>query len=249
MERMGGTRGGSINLMFAVNGYDFSSVLLKMQNLRNDFSDSVPSVRFWRPLVPKSQSDFPFMAQCNTHTAHQGSHWGQQLSLSMHELSSGKEQCSKFIEQDEDKMPPLPPVSLLNPHCDTEKLYFIANVQRHKRPIWAWNPRNGLLSNMFFCFPVNSSCSDSSSVGSQKEGGSPASGRDPRRSSGSTSYSQVEWTRAQWCNDAKGHVVTRPQLHEKPLPETVLMERTWNVRCLFRNTKNVENAAVYMPDH
>ncbi|CAJ1085929.1 rho guanine nucleotide exchange factor 40 [Xyrichtys novacula] len=37
---------------------------------------------------------------------------------------------------------------------------------------------------------VHSSCSDSSSVGSQKEGGSPASGRDPRRSSGSTSYSQ-----------------------------------------------------------
>uniref|UniRef100_A0A3Q3E8A5 Rho guanine nucleotide exchange factor (GEF) 40 n=1 Tax=Labrus bergylta TaxID=56723 RepID=A0A3Q3E8A5_9LABR len=36
----------------------------------------------------------------------------------------------------------------------------------------------------------HSSCSDSSSVGSQKEGGSPASGRDPRRSSGSTSYSQ-----------------------------------------------------------
>lgn len=38
---------------------------------------------------------------------------------------------------------------------------------------------------------VHSSCSDSSSVGSQKEGGSPASGRDPRSSSGSTSYSQV----------------------------------------------------------
>lgn len=38
---------------------------------------------------------------------------------------------------------------------------------------------------------VHSSCSDSSSVGSQKEGGSPASGRDPRRSSGSTSCSQV----------------------------------------------------------
>ncbi|XP_061566139.1 rho guanine nucleotide exchange factor 40 [Cololabis saira] len=37
---------------------------------------------------------------------------------------------------------------------------------------------------------VHSSCSDSSSVGSQKEGGSPASGRDPRTSSGSTSYSQ-----------------------------------------------------------
>uniref|UniRef100_A0AAQ6IK27 Rho guanine nucleotide exchange factor (GEF) 40 n=1 Tax=Anabas testudineus TaxID=64144 RepID=A0AAQ6IK27_ANATE len=37
---------------------------------------------------------------------------------------------------------------------------------------------------------VHSSCSDSSSVGSQKDGGSPASGRDPRRSSGSTSYSQ-----------------------------------------------------------
>lgn len=37
---------------------------------------------------------------------------------------------------------------------------------------------------------VHSSCSDSSSVGSQKEGGSPGSGRDPRRSSGSTSYSQ-----------------------------------------------------------
>ncbi|XP_074555474.1 rho guanine nucleotide exchange factor 40 [Halichoeres trimaculatus] len=37
---------------------------------------------------------------------------------------------------------------------------------------------------------VHSSCSDSSSVGSQKEGGSPASGRNPRRSSGSTSYSQ-----------------------------------------------------------
>ncbi|XP_038156210.1 pleckstrin homology domain-containing family G member 4B isoform X2 [Cyprinodon tularosa] len=37
---------------------------------------------------------------------------------------------------------------------------------------------------------VHSSCSDSSSVGSQKEGGSPASGRDPRSSSGSTSYSQ-----------------------------------------------------------
>uniref|UniRef100_A0A3B3W051 Rho guanine nucleotide exchange factor (GEF) 40 n=1 Tax=Poecilia latipinna TaxID=48699 RepID=A0A3B3W051_9TELE len=36
----------------------------------------------------------------------------------------------------------------------------------------------------------HSSCSDSSSVGSQKEGGSPASGRDPRSSSGSTSYSQ-----------------------------------------------------------
>ncbi|KAF1380779.1 hypothetical protein PFLUV_G00167520 [Perca fluviatilis] len=39
---------------------------------------------------------------------------------------------------------------------------------------------------------VHSSCSDSSSVGSQKEGGSPASGRDPRRSSGSTSYSQSQ---------------------------------------------------------
>ncbi|XP_041841505.1 pleckstrin homology domain-containing family G member 4B isoform X2 [Melanotaenia boesemani] len=37
---------------------------------------------------------------------------------------------------------------------------------------------------------VHSSCSDSSSVGSQKEGGSPASGRDPRTSCGSTSYSQ-----------------------------------------------------------
>ncbi|KAM9827151.1 rho guanine nucleotide exchange factor 40 [Neosynchiropus ocellatus] len=37
---------------------------------------------------------------------------------------------------------------------------------------------------------VHSSCSDSSSVGSQKEGGSPASGRDPRLSSGSTIYSQ-----------------------------------------------------------
>ncbi|KAL3046182.1 hypothetical protein OYC64_004234 [Pagothenia borchgrevinki] len=37
---------------------------------------------------------------------------------------------------------------------------------------------------------VHSSCSDSSSVGSQKEGGSPASGRDPRGSSGSTSCSQ-----------------------------------------------------------
>uniref|UniRef100_A0A3P8WNE7 Rho guanine nucleotide exchange factor (GEF) 40 n=1 Tax=Cynoglossus semilaevis TaxID=244447 RepID=A0A3P8WNE7_CYNSE len=36
----------------------------------------------------------------------------------------------------------------------------------------------------------HSSCSDSSSVGSQKEGGSPASGRDPRRSSGSASFSQ-----------------------------------------------------------
>lgn len=97
---------------------------------------------------------------------------------------------------------------------------------------------------VFYCFPVNSSCSDSSSVGSQKEGGSPASGRDPRRSSGSTSYSQVEWTRAQWCNDAKGHVVTRPQLHEKPLPETVLMGRTWNVRCLFRNTTNVKRSSL-----
>ncbi|XP_040887293.1 pleckstrin homology domain-containing family G member 4B [Toxotes jaculatrix] len=39
---------------------------------------------------------------------------------------------------------------------------------------------------------IHSSCSDSSSVGSQKEGGSPASGRDPRRSSGSTSYSQSQ---------------------------------------------------------
>lgn len=39
---------------------------------------------------------------------------------------------------------------------------------------------------------VHSSCSDSSSVGSQKEGGSPASGRDPRRSSGSTTYSQCQ---------------------------------------------------------
>ncbi|KAM4612027.1 rho guanine nucleotide exchange factor 40 isoform 2-T2 [Polymixia lowei] len=37
---------------------------------------------------------------------------------------------------------------------------------------------------------VHSSCSDSSSVGSQKEGGSPASGRDPRKSSGSTNYTQ-----------------------------------------------------------
>ncbi|CAG5929478.1 unnamed protein product [Menidia menidia] len=37
---------------------------------------------------------------------------------------------------------------------------------------------------------VHSSCSDSSSVGSQKEGGSPASGRDLRSSSGSTGYSQ-----------------------------------------------------------
>lgn len=44
------------------------------------------------------------------------------------------------------------------------------------------------------CLSVHSSCSDSSSVGSQKEGGSPASGRDPRRSSGSTSYSQVAST-------------------------------------------------------
>ncbi|CAL8326552.1 unnamed protein product [Lota lota] len=35
---------------------------------------------------------------------------------------------------------------------------------------------------------VQSSCSDSSSVGSQKEGGSPASGREPRRSSGSSCY-------------------------------------------------------------
>ncbi|XP_030194266.1 rho guanine nucleotide exchange factor 40 isoform X2 [Gadus morhua] len=35
---------------------------------------------------------------------------------------------------------------------------------------------------------VHSSCSDSSSVGSQKEGGSPASGREPRRSSGSSCY-------------------------------------------------------------
>lgn len=49
-----------------------------------------------------------------------------------------------------------------------------------------------ILSNAhFLCVAVHSSCSDSSSVGSQKEGGSPASGRDPRRSSGSTSYSQV----------------------------------------------------------
>nr|XP_020442445.1 rho guanine nucleotide exchange factor 40-like [Monopterus albus] len=39
---------------------------------------------------------------------------------------------------------------------------------------------------------VHSSCSDSSSVGSQKEGGSPASGRDPRRSSGLTGYSQSQ---------------------------------------------------------
>lgn len=39
---------------------------------------------------------------------------------------------------------------------------------------------------------VHSSCSDSSSVGSQKEGGSPASGRDPKRNSGSTSYSQSQ---------------------------------------------------------
>ncbi|XP_068612059.1 rho guanine nucleotide exchange factor 40 [Brachionichthys hirsutus] len=39
---------------------------------------------------------------------------------------------------------------------------------------------------------VHSSCSDSSSVGSQKEGGSPASGRDPRRSSGSTGHSQTQ---------------------------------------------------------
>ncbi|XP_011485991.1 rho guanine nucleotide exchange factor 40 [Oryzias latipes] len=37
---------------------------------------------------------------------------------------------------------------------------------------------------------VHSSCSDSSSVGSQKEGGSPASGRDPQTCSGSTSHSQ-----------------------------------------------------------
>ncbi|XP_058481064.1 rho guanine nucleotide exchange factor 40 isoform X2 [Solea solea] len=39
---------------------------------------------------------------------------------------------------------------------------------------------------------VHSSCSDSSSVGSQKEGGSPASGRDLRRSSGSASFSQSQ---------------------------------------------------------
>uniref|UniRef100_UPI003AAACA2C rho guanine nucleotide exchange factor 40 n=1 Tax=Centroberyx gerrardi TaxID=166262 RepID=UPI003AAACA2C len=39
---------------------------------------------------------------------------------------------------------------------------------------------------------VHSSCSDSSSVGSQKEGGSPASGRDPKKSSGSTSYTQSQ---------------------------------------------------------
>lgn len=42
---------------------------------------------------------------------------------------------------------PAPPMSLLSPHYDTEKLYFIANVHRHKRPIRAWNPLNGLLSN------------------------------------------------------------------------------------------------------
>lgn len=47
------------------------------------------------------------------------------------------------------------------------------------------------LNISWLCLSVHSSCSDSSSVGSQKEGGSPASGRDPRRSSGSTSYSQV----------------------------------------------------------
>lgn len=45
---------------------------------------------------------------------------------------------------------------------------------------------------------VHSSCSDSSSVGSQKEGGSPASGRDPQTCSGSTSHSQVGW---QWNPD------------------------------------------------
>ncbi|KAJ4949087.1 hypothetical protein JOQ06_020605, partial [Pogonophryne albipinna] len=47
---------------------------------------------------------------------------------------------------------------------------------------------------------VHSSCSDSSSVGSQKEGGSPASGRDPRRSSGSTSCSQIwqPWSRSHY---------------------------------------------------
>ncbi|XP_026018467.1 rho guanine nucleotide exchange factor 40 isoform X2 [Astatotilapia calliptera] len=39
---------------------------------------------------------------------------------------------------------------------------------------------------------IHSSCSDTSSVGSQKEGGSPASGRDPRKSSGSTSCSQSQ---------------------------------------------------------
>nr|XP_057923846.1 rho guanine nucleotide exchange factor 40 isoform X2 [Doryrhamphus excisus] len=40
---------------------------------------------------------------------------------------------------------------------------------------------------------VHSSCSDSSSVGSHKEGGSPGSGRHPRRSSGSTGCSQVNY--------------------------------------------------------
>lgn len=127
--------------MFAANDCDF---LRYNENVK---SDSVPSFRFWRPPVPKSQSDFPFMARCNTHTAHQGSHWGQSLRLSMHELSSEKEQCSKFIEQDEEKCLSCPPMSLLSPHYDTEKLYFIANVHRHKRPIRAWNPLNGLLSN------------------------------------------------------------------------------------------------------
>uniref|UniRef100_A0A8C5DFR4 Rho guanine nucleotide exchange factor 40-like n=1 Tax=Gouania willdenowi TaxID=441366 RepID=A0A8C5DFR4_GOUWI len=39
---------------------------------------------------------------------------------------------------------------------------------------------------------IHSSCSDSSSVGSQKEGGSPTSGRNQGRSSGSTGYSQSQ---------------------------------------------------------
>lgn len=148
------------------------------------------------------------------------------------------------------KCPPCLPCVSPKPTLWHWKMIFYRKCAQTQTSHLSMKPSKwSFVKHVFFCCPVHSSCSDSSSVGSQKEGGSPASGRDPRRSSGSTSYSQVEWTRAQWCNDAKGHVVTRPQLHEKPLAETVLMERTWNVRCLFRNTTNVENAAVYMPDH
>uniref|UniRef100_A0AAY4CXX9 Uncharacterized protein n=1 Tax=Denticeps clupeoides TaxID=299321 RepID=A0AAY4CXX9_9TELE len=51
-------------------------------------------------------------------------------------------------------------------------------------------PTSELDSSFSLSDRVHSSCSDSSSVGSQKEGGSPASARDPQKSAGQTSHTQ-----------------------------------------------------------
>jgi len=115
-------------------------------------------------------------------------------------------------------------------HYQEQKLYLCV---QHPPDMLNFDASTSSSHTLRLSSPVHSSCSDSSSVGSQKEGGSPASGRDPRTSSGSTSYSQV----GSECKH-EAHRLSEPKVKESTFYwEKLLNTSAW----IYINSCKVRN--------